>query len=178
MRLASGSTFNATNVLCIATGAWTDLNAGGSSWVFAGLNDLGGTGGAVDNAGGTRTLKFQGAGSYSFSGRVKGNINLEFGQNGQGTHQLSGDNSYNGTTKVLGGMLLVNGDQSAAKGAVTVSSGATLGGGGVIGGATTINSGGKLTPGNSLGTLTFTNNLNARRHTHHGNRPQRRDLDQ
>lgn len=68
---------------------------------------------------------------------------------------LTGNNSYTGTTTVSAGTLLINGNQSSANGAVTVASGATLGGSGTIGGATTI--GGILAPGNSIGTL----NVNA-----------------
>jgi len=40
-----------------------------------------------------------------------------------------------------------------------VNSGGTLGGTGIITGAVTVNSGGALAPGNSLGTLTISNNL-------------------
>jgi autotransporter-associated beta strand protein len=77
---------------------------------------------------------------------------------GTGTLTLAGTNSYAGVTTVSAGTLLVNGDSSAAAGAVTVASAATLGGYGIIGGATTVN--GRLSPGsNSIGTLTFTNNL-------------------
>jgi len=53
---------------------------------------------------------------------------------------------------VSAGTLLVNGNQSGATGAVTVASGATLGGSGTIGGAVTVN--GILSPGNSPGVLT------------------------
>ncbi|VTU01918.1 Outer membrane autotransporter barrel domain-containing protein OS=Opitutaceae bacterium TAV1 GN=OpiT1DRAFT_01846 PE=4 SV=1: Autotrns_rpt [Gemmataceae bacterium] len=73
---------------------------------------------------------------------------------GSGTATLVGDNLYSGATTVSGGTLLINGDQSAATGAVTVGSGATLGGIGTVGGAITVSSGGTLqadngvTPGN------------------------------
>lgn len=76
---------------------------------------------------------------------------------------LTGSNSYAGTTTVALGTLLVNGDQTAATGAVTVNSGATLGGSGTIGGATTIANGGTLTPGGTAGSsfavLAFTGGL-------------------
>jgi autotransporter-associated beta strand protein len=42
---------------------------------------------------------------------------------------------------------------------VTVASGATLGGNGIISGAVTVNAGGALAPGNPLGALTISNNL-------------------
>lgn len=84
------------------------------------------------------------------------------GKNGLGTLILSGNNTYIGTTLVNAGKLLINGDQSAATGAVTVSSAATLGGAGIIGGATTISNGAFLTPGSTetgIGLLTFNANL-------------------
>jgi len=72
---------------------------------------------------------------------------------GTGTQILSGANTYSGATNVTGGTLLVNGNQSAATGTVTVASGATLGGNGTLGGATTVT--GILSPGNgNIGTLT------------------------
>lgn len=61
---------------------------------------------------------------------------------------LSGNNTYTGATTVNGSTLIINGDQSAATGAVNVNSGGTLGGIGTLGGATTIASGATLSPGN------------------------------
>ncbi len=74
-------------------------------------------------------------------------------KNGGGKWVLSGDNAYTGPTAVNDGTLLVDGDQSAATGAVSVAGGATLGGIGVIGGTVTVNEGGTLAPGDSPGTL-------------------------
>ncbi|VGO19801.1 beta strand repeat-containing protein [Pontiella sulfatireligans] len=76
---------------------------------------------------------------------------------GAGTKILAGSNTYNGTTTVQDGLLVINGDNSAATGDVTVNSGAALGGSGIIGGATTV--AGALNPGNSPGTLTFNEDL-------------------
>ena len=70
---------------------------------------------------------------------------------------LSGNNTYGGTTTVSAGSLIVNGNQSTATGVLSVASGATLGGSGIIGGATTIS--GILAPGNSIGTLTVANDV-------------------
>ena len=64
--------------------------------------------------------------------------------NGSGTWTLGGSNSYTGPTAITGGKLFVNGDQSAATGAASVSSGATIGGTGVVGGNTTIATNGRL----------------------------------
>jgi autotransporter-associated beta strand protein len=76
---------------------------------------------------------------------------------GAGTLTISGTNTYTGTTAVDAGTLLVNGDNSAATGAVTVASGATLGGTGIIGGPVTLD--GTVSPGASAGTLTINNNM-------------------
>ncbi|HUG09964.1 MAG TPA: autotransporter-associated beta strand repeat-containing protein, partial [Opitutaceae bacterium] len=67
---------------------------------------------------------------------------------------LSGANTYSGATAVSAGTLTINGNQSAATGAVTVASGATLGGTGTLGGAVTVHEGGTLT-GKSGSTLTM-----------------------
>lgn len=68
---------------------------------------------------------------------------------------LTGTSTYNGVS-VRKGSLVVNGGLT---GAVTVLSGATLGGSGVINSAATIAAGGTLAPGNSPGNLTFNNGL-------------------
>ncbi|MDT0638614.1 autotransporter outer membrane beta-barrel domain-containing protein [Citrobacter werkmanii] len=76
---------------------------------------------------------------------------------GDGTLTLTGDNTYTGTTDVNKGVLLVNGNQSAATGQVTVKSGATLGGNGIIGGAVDVLDDAHITAGaaiNSVGKLT------------------------
>jgi autotransporter-associated beta strand protein len=76
---------------------------------------------------------------------------------GTGTMTLNAANTYTGATNVDAGMLMINGDQSAATGAVTVASGATLGGSGTIGGiasTATIASGGTLTGGNDGSSMT------------------------
>ncbi|MDX7141369.1 autotransporter outer membrane beta-barrel domain-containing protein [Citrobacter freundii] len=76
---------------------------------------------------------------------------------GDGTLTLTGDNTYTGTTDVNEGVLLVNSNQSAATGQVTVKSGATLGGNGIIGGAVDVLDDAHITAGaaiNSVGKLT------------------------
>jgi fibronectin-binding autotransporter adhesin len=86
-----------------------------------------------------------------FSGTLNGLGS--FTQAGSGATILNLANSYTGTTNVDAGTLIINGNQAAATGAVTVANGATLGGSGVIGGAVTVN--GILSPGNnSPGILT------------------------
>jgi outer membrane autotransporter protein len=91
--------------------------------------------------------------TFSFGGVISGSG--AFAQIGPGTAVLTGANTYTGPTTVDAGTLLVDGSLAAAS-AVTVNSGATLGGTGAAG-AVTINDGGVLAPGNSPGTPgTFT----------------------
>lgn len=78
---------------------------------------------------------------------------------GTGTLALTATNTYTGATNVNFGKLVINGNQSAATGAVTIASAATLGGSGSVGGATTIQSGGFLATGNSIGTQNFLSGL-------------------
>lgn len=96
----------------------------------------------------------------SYEGRILDNGGqVSIVKVGTGTQVFSGlTNIYTGATRVEGGTLLVNGVH-AGGGDYTVKSSATLGGTGTIGGATTIESGGILSPGESLGLLSFTNNV-------------------
>ncbi|WP_158235688.1 S-layer family protein [Limnohabitans sp. G3-2] len=102
--------------------------------------------------------------AQTLGGTLSGNGTLS--KSNTGTLTLSGTNTYTGTTTVEGGTLLVNGStapgstvtvKSSAVGTATLSG--TLGGTGTVGGATTVQSGGKLSPGTSPGTLTFGNGL-------------------
>jgi autotransporter-associated beta strand protein len=110
-----------------------------------------GTGNITGSSGGSFTIG--GAGNTT----VNSVIDLGTGgvtKTGGGTATLVGTNLYSGATTVSSGTLLINGNQSAATGTVSVGSGATLGGIGTIGGAITVSSGGTLqadngvTPGN------------------------------
>ena len=75
------------------------------------------------------------------------------------------ENSYSGTTTVNQGdfQVGVNGFGTTGTGALTVNSGATLSGSGLINGTTVFNAGASLTPGDnfgtSIGTLTFNGNV-------------------
>lgn len=71
------------------------------------------------------------------------------------TWTLTAANSYTGTTVISGGTLLVNGNQNAATGAMTIASTAILGGTGTIGAVTTTaEAGSTISPG-TLGTATL-----------------------
>ena len=78
---------------------------------------------------------------------------------GTGVLTLSGANTYSGGTTVSNGTLLVSNvsGSGTGRGAVSVASGATLRGGGIIGGPVTVN--GTLMPGNGIGTLAISNSL-------------------
>jgi fibronectin-binding autotransporter adhesin len=76
---------------------------------------------------------------------------------GTGTLTLAGANTYYGDTRVTAGTLLADGQGISA---MIVSSGATLGGSGVIGSNVTVNAGGTLAPGdNGVGNLTVGGNV-------------------
>ena len=75
-------------------------------------------------------------------------------KSGAGTVTFTANNSYTGATTVSGGRLIVNGSQGSS--AVTVSSGASLGGSGTVGGLTVS---GLVAPGNSIGTLSAGNTV-------------------
>ncbi|MGC4016304.1 MAG: autotransporter-associated beta strand repeat-containing protein [Luteolibacter sp.] len=82
-----------------------------------------------------------GANAVEMSGVISGSNT--FNKLGTGSLTLSAANTYSGATIVSAGTLLVNG--SLGNGAVTVASGATLGGTGSLGGTATVN--GSLAPG-------------------------------
>jgi autotransporter-associated beta strand protein len=76
---------------------------------------------------------------------------------GEGIQTFSGTGYHSGTTTVENGTLIINGDFSAASGAVTLQAGTTLGGRGVIGGALTAT--GIVSPGDGAGTLSVANHV-------------------
>jgi fibronectin-binding autotransporter adhesin len=83
---------------------------------------------------------------------------------GTGKLTLNGVNTYTGRTDVLAGTLVVGDDThlgASLAGDVQVDSGATLGGHGSIGGSVSVASGGHLTPGDSIGTLTVAGDFTA-----------------
>jgi fibronectin-binding autotransporter adhesin len=105
-----------------------------------------------------RQLIFNRSDTVTFGGVISGGGSVR--QDGSGTLVLTGNNTHTGPTNVAAGTLVVDGDQSGANGAVTVSAGAMLGGEGILGGVSTISGG--LAPGaagGGIGTLTFTRNV-------------------
>jgi len=80
---------------------------------------------------------------------------------GDGVLDLRGSNTYEGATAVNAGTLKVNGTLGNGVG-VSVNDGGTLGGSGTINQPLVIESGGKVTPGNSVGTITVNGNVEVR----------------
>ncbi|HKA80054.1 MAG TPA: autotransporter domain-containing protein, partial [Xanthobacteraceae bacterium] len=91
--------------------------------------------------------------STEFSGTISGTGGLT--KMGSGTLTLSGANTFTGGIVINGGEVVDNTDNG--EGPVTVNSGGTIGGNGVLT-SLTLN-GGTLSPGNSIGRLTVLGNL-------------------
>ncbi len=156
--------FNRSDALGLSgviSGSGTVSQIGGGTTTLSGVNSY--SGGTTISSG---TL--QGSATSFGSGAITDNAALVISQpadaafanaiNGTGSFTKTGAGrlSYTGTgglsgpTTVAAGLLSVNG--SLASSAVTVQTGASLGGNGTVG-AATIQSGGTIAPGNSIGTL-------------------------
>ena len=145
----------AQNINALGNGTDTIENAG------SGLLTLSGT---LTKNGTVLTLS-GGNGGITVSGVIAGSSANSDLIVDSGTVTLTGANTYNGGTTVSAGTLIVNGNQSAATGDVTVDVGATLGGEGTIGGKAFINGNlrtGSSTAVNTVGTLTFADDIAAR----------------
>jgi autotransporter-associated beta strand protein len=119
----------------------------------------------VNGAGGTfdvnDSVTLTQSGAISGSGAAMGDLG-GLTKNGNGTMVLTASNSYNGPTIVNAGTLLVDGTNSFNAnifGADTVTVYGTLGGSGLISGVVDIKSGGILSPGDTVGTLTLGSDL-------------------
>ncbi|MGY0556947.1 autotransporter-associated beta strand repeat-containing protein [Lysobacter sp. A421] len=121
------------------------------------LGDGGTSGWILGDVANNGVLAFDRSDDVTFADLVTGSGSLV--QNGPGVLTLTGDNGYGGPTVVNAGTLLVNGNQATATGLTTVNAGATLGGMGTIGGDVLVNTGGTLSPGVSVGTLTIGGDL-------------------
>ena len=138
LTLTGANTYTGTTTI---SGGTLTIGAGGT----LGTGNIVLSGGTL--VGGTLAVsKFSGT-SGSYSGILTGTTGLN--KTGAGTLVLSGANTYTGTTTVAAGTLLVHG----SVGAVTVNSGATIGGNGTLG-ATSLSSGSTIAAGASVGSLT------------------------
>lgn len=167
----TGSTVVSQGVLQVATGndrlpITTDLSvSSGASLVISSgrsqqLNSLSGSGTVTGSGASLATLTLGGNNaSFSFAGNMQngGAGGLAVVKTGSGTMTLTGNKAYTGGTTVSAGTLRNNGTLASA---VSVESGATLGGTGTFNGLVTTQAGAHLSPGNSLGTVTFSAGLN------------------
>jgi autotransporter-associated beta strand protein len=137
-----------------------NAQAWNGNFTFTGTQSLNLGTGAV-TLGASRTVTVS-ANNLTVGGVISG-AGFSLTKAGTGTLTLGGANTYTGGTTVNAGTLLVNGNNSAATGAVSVNnSGTTLGGTGTIGGAVTVGSGANLLGGTgstASGTLTLANSL-------------------
>jgi autotransporter-associated beta strand protein len=153
--LGTGANFasvRSTSTTAIALGGLT----GGASTQLQGDNSGGGANMTYTIGGAGANTEFDG---IILNGTV-GTVAVT--KTGGNTQTFTNANTYTGGTTINGGTLLVNNSTGSGTGSggVTVASGGTLGGNGIISGAVTVNSGGTLAPGsNSIGTLTFSNSL-------------------
>jgi autotransporter-associated beta strand protein len=142
MQVASVSSAATVNVgganARVATMSGGTVNANASGLVITNFN-----GGDIAVANGV-TVGLRGGSS---SGVISGSGGIA--KQGATTLTLSGVNTYSGATEVEQGKLVVNG--SANNSAVTVDSGAAIGGGGSV---LSLTLNGMLAPGNSAGTTT------------------------
>ena len=111
----------------------------------------------TNNGSANSVLTIEGGTNQSFGGVIQdGPTNkVSLVKSGSGTQTLDGTNTYTGSTTVAAGLLAVNG--SLGNTAVTVESGGTLAGSGVLNGPVTVQ--GTHSPGNSPGLQTFSNGL-------------------
>jgi fibronectin-binding autotransporter adhesin len=124
------------------------------------LGNGGATGALTGNVQDNGTLTFNRSDTYTFAGAVSGSGGVN--QIGGGTTVLTGNSTYAGLTNVQAGSLLVNGDQTGATGLTSVSSGAALGGTGIIGSGVVVANGAAVNPGgtgDAAGTLTINGDL-------------------
>ena len=124
------------------TGA-TTISAGTLQIGNGGTTGTLGSGNVTNNS----ALIFNRSDALTYAGDISGTGTLT--KLGTGNLNLTGANTYTGTTTIDAGTLRVNGSITSA---TTVNNGGTLGGSGTVGNVT-VNAGGILAPGNSIGTL-------------------------
>ncbi|MGQ5524006.1 autotransporter-associated beta strand repeat-containing protein [Chitinimonas sp. PSY-7] len=147
-RLILAADLNPVTTLVLTSG---NFDLGGRSQTVAGLS---GPAGTLNLNNGTLTL-LQTTDS-EFGGVLAGDSTSRLIKSGTGTLNLTGTSNFTGGTTVNGGLLAVNGSLPSA---VMVDTGGTVGGNGTLGGLT-VNNGGITAPGNSIGVLKVSNDIN------------------
>jgi T5SS/PEP-CTERM-associated repeat protein/autotransporter-associated beta strand protein len=149
LTISDGAKVTAVNPLIVAE------NAGSNGTLNIGAYDLSNptTAGTLDSSGvefksGTGAINFNQIDTTTFAANISGAGSIV--QRGNGTTILTGTNPVTGPTTVAAGKLAVNG--TLDKSVITVKSGAVLGGTGHLG-KIIVEEGGKVSPGNSIGTL-------------------------
>ena len=163
----NAGTFN-NNIGGLVTGllqndAGTTTNTGtlvGGAQILGGALQIGNGGTTGDVIGNINVLNpgvlvFDRSNLFTYGGVISGTGSVQ--QIGSGTTVLTNINTYNGATIVSAGTLSVNGS-IASSSLLTVNAGGTVGGTGVLP-STVIANGGRLAPGNSIGTITVNGNL-------------------
>lgn len=158
--LANDVTFGGSNAITF-TGRFAMIGNAAKVVTFnnTGTTTFSGTaqfGAAAGTASRTVSLNANTGATAVYSGLVTGDASsgvTSVTKTGAGTVIFSGSGNYNGTTTVSAGTLLINGNYSAATGAVQVGGTATLGGSGSMGGAITLANGSFLAPGSESGAI-------------------------
>ena len=149
---ASGSVLQAADSMTLANATTISGVSGTSSSTTAYTANIEVANGKTLNLSGGLNNKLA-VGTTSAEQRTGGLLN----KLGDGVLVLSGaNNNYSGATTVSAGTLMVNGTSTAS--AITVNSGASLGGSGSVGGVT-LSAGSLLKPGNSPGNLTASSSV-------------------
>ncbi len=162
LKLGLNNALPTASLLSIGNGASVGgtLDMNGFNQTSPGVSQFGGTLGRITNNGATdSTLTLSSlAANQSFNGIITdgatNKVALTLNSSGR-TQTLTGANTYTGATTVTVGTLVVNG--SLGNTSTTIGSGGTLMGTGTIGG--TVGVSGTLAPGNSIGTLNFSQTL-------------------
>lgn len=155
----AGGTLVVTNTSGSGTGSG-DISIGNGT--FTGTLNVGngGAGGSVsgnitfNNTSNTSNVNFNRSTDSTYGGSISGS-NGNVTKSGAGVLTLTNASTYTGTTTINGGTLNVANVTGSAtgSGAVTINSGGTLAGTGAISGPVVVNTGGKVSPGNSPGVL-------------------------
>ena len=159
--VGTSGAFGNNSAVTLANVAGATMDITGYNTQIESLTGGGTSGGNVTLGSATLTVGGNNTSPGAYAGVISGSGGAVT-KTGTGVLTLGGSNSYTGATHVDAGTLLVNGNQSAATGAVTVAGYAKLGGtGGTVGGATTIQANGVLAPGGSgsSGNLNFSSTV-------------------